>query len=268
MVMKQEEYSFTHEAMATTFEVIVAGQEREYARQAAGAVFLEIGRLNNLLNKYDAGSDIGQVNLLKPGASVRVGIETIECMEKAIWAYDVSGGLFDPTIGTGFQWLEVDRANFSIGWKTGGKGEVNLGGIAKGYAIDKAAEILADWDVEDAVINGGTSTVLALGREWELGVGRPWGEKVGLTKVKLKNQSLSGSGTEVKGDHILNPKTGKPAKRNLAAWAIHPSAACSDALSTAFMMMADEKIESLCRANPGTVAFVVKQDESLIKIVV
>ena len=252
--------------MTTQFEVIVAGQDREYARQASAAVFREIDHIEKLLNKYDAGSDIGQANLLKPGGSVRVGIETIECLEKAAWAHTASGGLFDPTVGTGFQWLEVDRAGFSIGWKKGGKGELDLGGIGKGYAIDKAAEILADWDVPEAVINGGTSTVLAMGREWNLGVGGPWGEKVGFTTVMLKNQALSGSGTEVKGLHIINPETGQPAQRHLASWAIHSSAAVSDALSTAFMMMEQGRIEQLCAKNSGTMAFLVKQDESLIRI--
>lgn len=264
--MKIETFSFTHEAMTTRFEVIVAGQEHEYARQAAGAVFREFDRIEKVLSKYDAGSDVGQINLLGPGESIRVGIETLECLEKAAWAHKVSGGLFDPTLGTGFQWLEVDRAGFSVGWSKEGKGELDLGGIGKGFAIDKAAEILADWDVVEAVVNGGTSTVLALGKEWELGVGGPWGEKAGLVKVKLKDQALSGSGTEVKGQHIVNPKTGNPAERHLAAWAIHSSAATSDALSTAFMMMEETSIAQLCKANPGTAAFVVKQDETLIKI--
>lgn len=263
--MNEQTHSFTHEAMTTTFEVIVAGQEKEYARQASGAAFREIDRIEKLLNKYDAGSDIGQVNLLKPGQTVCVGIETLECLEKAVWAHKVSDGLFDPTVGTGFQWLVIDRANFSIGWKKDGVGKLDLGGIGKGYAIDKAAEILADWDVDQVVINGGTSTVLALGKEWGLGVGGPWGEKVGLTTIKLKNQALSGSGMEVKGAHIINPKTGNPAQRHLAAWAIHSSAATSDALSTAFMMMAPEKIKKLCSANSGMGAFVVTTDGSLVK---
>ncbi len=275
MIKNSQTHSFSHEAMTTTFEVIVAGQEREYARQASAAAFREIDHIEKLLNKYDAGSDVGQINLLKPGESVRVGIETLECMERAIWAHTVSGGLFDPTVGTGFQWLNVDRTNFSIGWKkdaavdvqTGKSApQLDLGGVGKGFAIDKAAEVLADWEVNEVVINGGTSTVLALGKEWNLGVGGSWGEKTGLTTITLKNQALSGSGTEVKGKHIVNPKTGKPARRYLAAWAIHPSAATSDARSTAFMMMAPEKIAQLCATNPGTGAFVVLQDESLVKI--
>ena len=259
-------YSFEHEAMASPFEVIVAGQEREYARQAAGAAFQEIDRMERLLSDYDAGSDIGQINLAAPGDMVRVTIETIECLEQAAGVHDASDGLFDPTVGTGFQWLEINREAFSVGWKKEGKGRLDLGGIGKGYAIDKAAEVLADWDVTEAVINGGTSTVLALGREWELGVGGPWGEKQGISSVKLKDKALSGSGTEVKGQHIINPKTGKPAQRHLAAWAIHPSAAFSDALSTAFMMMEEKAIKELCRANPAITVFVVKEDESIVKI--
>ncbi len=264
--MKTQAYHFEHEAMTTGFEVIVAGQEREYARQVSKALFREIDYIERVLTKYDPGSDIGQINLLKPGESVRVGLETLDCLEIAAWAYRVSGGLFDPTLGTGFQWLEINRAAFSVGWKKGGKGELDLGGIGKGYALDKAAEILPDWEVGEVVLNAGTSTVLALGRSWTLGVGGPWGERCGMTEIELKDQALSGSGTEVKGDHILNPKTGKPAVRHLAAWAVHPSAAKSDALSTAFMMMDQDRIKALCDAEPEITAFVVNPDESLIRI--
>lgn len=256
-------HSFTHKAMTTTFEVIVSGQEHKYAQQASAAAFREIDRIEKLLNKYDAGSDIGQINLLKPGESVRVGIETLECVEKAIWAHGASGGLFDPTVGTGFPWLNVDLPNFSIGWKKEGAGKLDLGGIAKGYAIDQAAEILADWDVPETLINGGTSTVLARGKVWQLGVGGPWGERAGLSTITLKNQALSGSGTEVKGTHIINPTTGKPATRHLAAWAAHPSAATSDALSTAFMMMEMKNIQQLYASNPEIMVWVVKPDGSL-----
>lgn len=252
--------------MTTSFEVIVAGQEQAYARQASAAVFREIDRIEKLISRYDAGSDVGQINLQPAGESVRVGIETLECLERAVWAHEVTGGLFDPTVGTGFQWLEIDREKFSVGWKNEGRGQLDLGGIGKGYAIDKAAEVLADWEVAEAVISGGTSTVLALGKAWEIGVGGPWGEKAGLTKLKLKDKALSGSGTEVKGAHIMNPKTGKPAGRHLAAWAVHVSAAAADALSTAFMMMDDAAIRELCRKYSGTAAYVVTPDEQLTKI--
>lgn len=264
--MKTPAYSFEHEAMTTEFEVIAAGQDEAYARQAAKALFREIDYIERVLTKHDPGSDIGQINLLQPGGSVRVGLETLDCLEAAVWAHRVSGGLFDPTLGSGFQWLEIDRARFTVGWKKGGKGELDLGGIGKGYALDKAVEILPDWDVGEVVLNAGTSTVLALGREWTLGVGGPWGERCGLTEIKLKDRALSGSGTEVKGSHIINPKSGKPAAQHLAAWAVHPSAAKSDALSTAFMMMPKNQIEALCRTEPEITAFVVDENEVLTRI--
>ena len=263
--MEKKKHSFSHEAMTTMFEVIVSGQEHEYARQASAAAFREIDHIEKLLNQFDAGSDVGQINLLGPGEKVRVAIETIECIEQAVWAHGATGGLFDPTVGTGFQGLEVDRENFSIGWNTQvGKPtpQLDLGGIGKGFAIDKAAEVLAEWEIGEAIINGGTSTVLALGKKWKLGVGEPWEPQILL----LKDRALSGSGTEVKGAHIINPQTGNPAKHHLAAWAVHPSAALSDALSTAFMMMRKEKIEQLCIKNPGTRAFVVEQNEVLVEI--
>lgn len=260
--MNPSAHRFSHEAMTTIFEVIVAGQEREYARQVAAAAFREIDRIEKLLGKFDAGSDVGQINLLEPGQSMRVAIETLECIEQAIWAHEATGGLFDPTVGTGFQWLETDRENFSVGWTQGGKGDVDLGGIGKGFALDQAAQILADWEVDEVLLDGGTSTVLARGREWKLGVGGPWDEQ----SLRLKDRALSGSGTEVKGQHIVNPKSGKPAKRHLAAWAVHPSAAVSDALSTAFMMMENEKIGHLCAAHPETLAFVIEQNGKLVKM--
>lgn len=266
--MTEGVHSFAHEAMTTEFEVFVAGQERNYARSAAAEIFRQFDRLENLLSKYNAGSDVGQINLLSAGKSVRVGFEVIECLEAAVWAHQVTDGLFDPTLGSGFQWLEIDPENFTVGWSAEGKGSIDLGGVAKGYALDNVTELLDDWSIEEALLNAGGSTALALGRQWNLGVGGPWGEKAGMSEVKLKDKALSGSGTEVKGQHIINPKSGKPAKRNLAAWAIHPSAAKADALSTAFMMMAPDKIEKLVKDYPETVGFVVKQDESLIKIAV
>ncbi|QBG48612.1 FAD:protein FMN transferase [Verrucomicrobia bacterium S94] len=264
--MNENVHSFSHEAMTTSFEVIIDSENREYARQTADAVFRRIDHLENLLSRYNAGSDVGQINLLDAGESIRVGTEVIECLEAALWAHSVTGGLFDPTLGAGIQWLEIDRENFTVGWKSEGKASLDLGGVGKGYALDDVTTILEDWDMTEVVLNGGGSTVLALGREWTLGVGGPWGEKVGLSEVTLKNRALSGSGTEVKGAHIINPKTRKPAQRHLAAWAIHPSAAKADALSTAFMMMENKKIEALCKMHPEITAYVVEPDESLIKI--
>jgi thiamine biosynthesis lipoprotein len=75
--------------------------------------------------------------------------------------------------------------------------------------------------------------------------------------VLLRDFALSGSGTEVKGAHILDPRTGRPASGHIAAWAAHRSAAFADALSTAFMVMATAEVEAFCRRHPDVWALVV-----------
>lgn len=141
-----------------------------------------------------------------------------------------------------------------------GSGCLNLdfGGMGKGYALDKSRDILADWDIDRALIHAGTSTALAIGD----GPANPPGKKgwpVGAAgdTIFLHNMALSGSGKEVKGEHIVDPRTGKPAKGHLSAWAASSSAALADALSTAFIVMRPEEVEQFCRNNPDVGAKVV-----------
>jgi thiamine biosynthesis lipoprotein len=76
-------------------------------------------------------------------------------------------------------------------------------------------------------------------------------------KFFLKNRALSGSGTEVKGEHVFDPRKNKPAGGHLGAWVSHTSAAVADALSTAFMVMNTEEVQHYCEGHPDVWALVV-----------
>jgi thiamine biosynthesis lipoprotein len=137
--------------------------------------------------------------------------------------------------------------------------KLDFGGIGKGYALDKSLEILADWDIEHALLHGGSSTALAIGDSPEnLPQKKGWPVGTAGERFYLQQAALSGSGKEVKGEHILDPETGKPATGHLSAWVSHPSAAMADALSTAFIVMSREEVVEFCRNNPYIWAKVVE----------
>ena len=113
---------------------------------------------------------------------------------------------------------------------------VDLGGIGKGFALDHMAGILVEWGIESALVRASHSTILATGAPpgedgWPVGFG-PAGHRV---EFSLANRALGASGTGVKGEHIIDPSTGKPASGRYRTWSLAPTGAEADALSTAFM---------------------------------
>ena len=280
-------HRFSHEAMTTLFEVIIAHPEGEYARQAAAAVFREVDRLENSLSRFNPGSEIGQINLLQPGQSLSVSDDVMDCLLAAVWVANETNGAFDATVGplvncyrtldgkplipnevdlaqarnrVGMRHLLLDPQRHRVGVKT--PVELDLGAIGKGFALDKGAEILEEWEIGNALLHAGTSSVLAIGTGdrpdgWAVGIGGDWGAQAGMETVTLSNMALSGSGKEVKGEHILDPRTGHPATGHVAAWSICPSAAVADGLSTAFMVMTGEELKAFCACHPEIEAYVV-----------
>jgi thiamine biosynthesis lipoprotein len=269
-------HRFAHEAMTTVFEVVIAGETGEYARQASQAVFGEIDRLEGVLSRFIESSDISRINKLGAREPVRVGADTFECLQTAAAVHRVTGGAFDVTIGAvttpdgerlpaesapvGMGMVEFHEDIFAISLKAEGL-SIDLGGIGKGFALDKALEILGDWSVDSVLLHGGESSVLGIGAPpdedgWPVAAGGEQGER-----FILRDKALSGSGIYVKGSHIIDPGTRRPAEGKTGAWAFCPSAAVADALSTAFMVMPPPDIERFCRNHPGTGAmFVVEQE--------
>ncbi len=278
--------------MGTTFEILIAGTEEKYACQVSQSVFAEIDRIERLFNRFDPGSEIGQINSLLPGQSMQIGMETYEVLKTALRISSQTQGAFDINVGSLLKYkrdvisghdgsredimnlLELSKTSrgFLLRIRAYEKDSeekalsLDLGGIGKGYALDRTMDILSDWDIDRALVHGGTSTALAVGSPpddltekegWPVGIGGDWNCPKAPRKFFLRDRALSGSGTEVKGKHIIDPRSGIPAKGHLAAWVSHPSATVSDALSTAFMVMDTEEVRNFCMIYPEVWTLVV-----------
>src|ERR1039458_5382741 len=137
---------FAHQAMATEFEIFCVHPSGEYAQQAAWAAFDLLDRLESELSRFIPNSDISRINHLAAGESARVSRWTMDCLEIAREACNQTGGAFDISLGTGLATLQLSRRVSAVRATTGAV-RLDLGGIGKGYALDRMAEVLAEWDI-------------------------------------------------------------------------------------------------------------------------
>ncbi len=269
---------FSHEAMATVFEVFVVHDDGQYAAQAAHAAFDLVDRLERELSRFIPNSDIQRISHLAAGERTRVTPTTLECLVIARHMYELTGGAFDVSIGTGLPSLALDPETFEVRATTNGV-RVDLGGVGKGYAVDLVAELLEEWGIGRALVHGGFSSVLALepppeSDGWPLTLSDPAAPSRVLERLSVRQTALGASGIR-KTDHIVDPRTGEPVRGRLAAWVTVPrphaareatardgprlaASAIADALTTAFMLLAPEEIEDLCARSPGVRAWMLQ----------
>jgi FAD:protein FMN transferase len=262
---------YRHEAMATTFEITIAGQEEAYARQAARAAFRELDRLEGELSRFVESSDIARASRLEAGGAIVIGEDAMECLLIAAEIALETGRAFDPAYGSDRgPGLADDVPAFTLDPEShvlaarAGRLRLDLGAVGKGYALDRLAGVLGEWGVASACLNSGGSTALALDGPpshagWPVGLG----EGDARRELALARSALSGSGLAVKGHHLIDPRTRGPAARALRAWASSPSAAVADALSTAFFVMGDAEVAAFCSAHPDVGAALARPDGSL-----
>jgi thiamine biosynthesis lipoprotein len=242
-----EIHVFRHHAMATAFEVRIAGEDRLYAAQTAASAFEMLDRLESLLSRFRENSDISQIARLEAGATLRLSEPTFTCLQIAQQMEAATRSAFSVTPRARATQPEFPRwqllpAGMMIRCVSGNL-DMDLGAIGKGFAIDRMAEQLREWDCARYLLVAGGSSVLAgaapEGLEgWSSGLG----EDDAGRRFLLKNCSLSGSGVAVKGLHVIDPRTGQASTKRARAWALAETAAESDALSTACMVLDESEI--------------------------
>ena len=248
---------FFHHAMATEFQVRIAGQEKTYASQTAQEAFALVDELESRLSRFRADSEISQIAQLAPGEKLRLGEPVFACLEIVKKMELATRGAFSISAAAlqsqpmQPQWTLLKK-QFSIRCDVG-KLEFDLGAIGKGFALDRMAEVLREWDCKSFLLVAGGSSILtgdapAGAGGWSCGLGDDNSPRC----YWLKNGSLSGSGLAVKGQHILDPRNGKPARWQKRAWALSETAAESDALSTACMVLDEKEISGIMQNLSGS----------------
>ncbi len=299
---------FGRRAMAATFELFLSIAVPD-AMSLAEAALDEVARLEEQLTVFHDQSEVSRLNRNAVHGSVVVEDRLFRLLELAIRLHRETGGAFDITTGAltkawgfyrrqgrvpspeeqaeaisrvGSQHLMLDAERRSVRYLRPGL-EINLGSIGKGFALDRAAEILHDHSgVTNALLHGGQSSVFALGTEpgsgrgWPVGIRHPVKRDQRLAVVRLRNRGLATSGAiyqhlEYNGrklGHILDPRTGWPAEGISSATAIAPTAAEADALSTAFFILGVEPARAYCESHPGTAAVMVPDAPDTVPVVI
>jgi thiamine biosynthesis lipoprotein len=275
-----------HYVMGTVFEIEAYGKDAERTAAAVEESFAAIRRADEILSDYRDDSELSRLNRDGAQGSVHLSADLFAVLRKSVEYSRLTDGAFDVTVGPAVdawrraskegrmpndgersRWLSLvshsllrfDDSQQAARFDRPGM-RVDLGGIGKGWAVDRAVEILRQRGIEHALISAGTSSVYALGAPpgqtaWKVAIRHPQREDDHLAVVLLRDESLSTSANyeqshEVAGkaySHILDPRTGWPVEGMWSSTVIASEAAESDALSTAAFVLGLERAEAMLR---------------------
>ena len=280
--------------MGTRVSVELWHDDVEAGRELVSSVLDEYRRIDAAMSTYRVDSEISRVNALAGSETTVVGAELYSLIERSLALSVASEGAFDISYdsvgymydfrsrlrpddaeiraglkGVDYRHVLLDPATSSVRFGVP-QVRINLGGIAKGYAVDRGAEILRANGVQHALLNaGGDTRVLGdrRGQAWIVGIRHPRLADAVVTRLPLVDEAISTSGDyerffEQDGrryHHILNPATGRPTEGVLSVSVIGPDATTTDGLSTTVFVLGVEAGLALIETFAAFEAIVVDQ---------
>jgi thiamine biosynthesis lipoprotein ApbE len=285
---QQELYKEARLLMGTYAEISLYAPDKGAASEAVKAAFAEVERLDRLMSNYKTESELSKVNREAGKGPVDCDGELLRVIEKSLYYSNLTNGAFDITTeplvnlwgfyegrvrvpskeevqallpAVSYKNIVVQRGGISF---ANPSTRLDLGAIGKGYAVDRAVEVLKGKGIESACVNLG-GNIYALGNPpgrdfWKIGIQHPRERDHLLGHLELRDCAVATSGDyerffTVNGkrySHILDPRTGWPVEGMVSVTVVAPDATQADALSTSVFVLGEEKGGELLEGLEGT----------------
>jgi len=290
---------FSKILMGTTVEITIYGVEQSSADSAIAHVFSEMKRLEAIFSPYDSKGELYAINASAHKNSFTTSPEMCLVLKKSLDVCNLSGHAFDPTffaLGIDFKdgvstipstselkkrlalvncknvKIEPNSCTFKFE-KDGMK--IGLGGIAKGFIGDKAAEILKIRGIENFIVNAGGDMVTSGSKgdkPWRVGIEDPINPEDTFAIIEPKNCAIATSGNYLrfgekegkKWGHIVDPRTGTSADKSLSSTICAKDLMTADAWATALFVLGEEGIATLEKLG-GVEGLLVTKDKKIVK---
>ncbi|MDX2034860.1 MAG: FAD:protein FMN transferase [Blastocatellia bacterium] len=287
--------------MATRFELVMEGEDGVRLRAAGEEALAEIERVEAQLSFYRSDSEVRGLNLRAGEGAVRVDPRLFRLLRRCAELTQETAGAFDVTVGplmrawrfvnakgqaptarelaearaaTGIAQLEFEEETCAVRFARPGV-EIDLGGYGKGYAVERAMDLLREAGVARALLNGGGSSVAAIGAGpgWRVALREPFIAGAEPICIDLRESALSvsavhGKSFTVEGrtyGHVIDPRSGWPVRGALAAAVEGPSASECEALSKALLVLGPDWLDEMRARFPAYAGLVACEDGRLVR---
>ena len=289
-----------HEAiMGTNIDVDIWHDDTGQGAAAIEAVMAEMHRIDELMSHYKPQSQLSRINARAGREPVVVDRELFDLIRQAIHFSQLTEGAFDITYASvgylydyrkhvkpserqikaalpavNFRNLLLDEKTHSVRFEHAGM-RIDLGGIAKGYAVDRGIGILQARGVKHAAVTAGGDTRIIgdrFGRPWIVGIRHPDDKNQVITRIPLIDTAMSTSGdyeryfdeAGVRYHHIIDPKTGHSASKVRSATVLGPTAMQTDGLSKTAFVLGPEEAMRIIERLPEFDAIFVRPDGKVL----
>jgi thiamine biosynthesis lipoprotein len=289
---RAEWYERTDAIMGTRIYVQLWDKDADHANAAIDAVMAEMHRIDDLMSHYKPDSQLSRINAHAAQQPVQVDPELFDLIKLSTHYSEITEGAFDITYASvghlydyphhirpteeqiksalpAVNWrnMLLDPVHHTVRFEHQGM-RIDVGGIGKGYAVDRCIDILKRRGIEHAVVTAGGDTRIIgdhMGRPWLVAIRHPDDEHKVVTRIPLSDSAISTSGdyerffdeNGVRYHHIIDPRTGHSASKVRSATILGPTATQTDGMSkTAFVLGPEKALEIINRMPEYDAVFV------------